>query len=205
MKGRPLPDLSGQTFGRLLVLSPTAKGKKGKARFVCRCICGQMKIAAGADLRHKNVSSCGCLQREARRRNAMLGVKKIRSIGQPKLIKQGTAFRKFLGEYRYAAKSRGIQFLLSEEQFRALTSLACFYCGELPSRKRRSSWPGEICVFNGVDRKDNAGPYDHENSVPCCWPCNNMKNNMSLSEFAARTAAISDKLREHFRREKIHS
>lgn len=54
-----LLDITGQTFGRLLVLSLVAKGQN--ARWLCRCDCGQMKVVSGGNLRAGNVQSCGCL------------------------------------------------------------------------------------------------------------------------------------------------
>jgi len=37
--------------------------------------------------------------------------------------------------------------------------------------------------YNGVDRFNNNKGYELDNCVPCCWKCNNAKNNMNISEF----------------------
>lgn len=60
----PQKDLSGQTFGYLLVLkmAQTSKSKRGHWRCVCLCnLCGKEDFDARPfDLRHKRVISCGC-------------------------------------------------------------------------------------------------------------------------------------------------
>ncbi len=48
-------------------------------------------------------------------------------------------------------------------------------------------------IFNGVDRKDG-GDYTLENSVPCCWDCNEMKSDRSCEEFLNKAKKICIKL-----------
>lgn len=60
-----LRDLTGQRFGRLIVLAyayrkPTTR----KIRWHCLCDCGTAYIANGNDLHTGNTRSCGCLKRE---------------------------------------------------------------------------------------------------------------------------------------------
>lgn len=56
-------DLTGQRFGRLLVLEPLFGGKR--TRWKCLCDCGQVTIVgSGAHLTSGNTRSCGCLHRE---------------------------------------------------------------------------------------------------------------------------------------------
>ena len=57
-------DLTGQTFGRLTVLSEDGRNKPGDARW--RCDCGAETAVTGSSLRSGNTQSCGCLQREVR-------------------------------------------------------------------------------------------------------------------------------------------
>jgi len=59
---KPLHDLTGKRFGRLLVLK-RAEGK-GNAKWLCRCDCGNHKTAYGCSLERERTQSCGCLQRE---------------------------------------------------------------------------------------------------------------------------------------------
>lgn len=59
-----LIDLSGQRFGRLLVLDRAENGKNRKVRWNCLCDCGARIIARGGNLRTGHSKSCGCLQKE---------------------------------------------------------------------------------------------------------------------------------------------
>lgn len=56
-------DLTGQRFGRLVVLGYA--GSKGRhSAFLCKCDCGNGKIINGDSLRRGVSKSCGCLHRE---------------------------------------------------------------------------------------------------------------------------------------------
>lgn len=60
-------DLTGQRFGRLIVLErdQNKKGKSGSVYWICQCDCGNIKSIDGASLRKTNgTRSCGCLGRE---------------------------------------------------------------------------------------------------------------------------------------------
>lgn len=56
-------DLSGLTFGRLLVLLRDAD-VAGKPQWQCLCKCGKGAIVRGTHLTSGRVKSCGCLVRE---------------------------------------------------------------------------------------------------------------------------------------------
>ncbi len=56
-------DLTGQRFGRLVVISRAPSDTPG-ARFVCRCDCGTEKIVSSAHLRSGSQRSCGCYRLE---------------------------------------------------------------------------------------------------------------------------------------------
>lgn len=51
--------MTGQRFGRLLVA-----GLYHFGRWVCVCDCGRLVNVLGTRLRHGDIRSCGCLQRE---------------------------------------------------------------------------------------------------------------------------------------------
>lgn len=56
-------DLTGQRFGRLLVLRRV--GSKGKSpTWYCKCDCGNEKIVSTSGLKSGNTQSCGCLRQE---------------------------------------------------------------------------------------------------------------------------------------------
>lgn len=56
--------LTGQQFGRWLVLSRTENDSYGGARWLCECSCGNRKVITGSVLRRGSSKSCGCLRRE---------------------------------------------------------------------------------------------------------------------------------------------
>lgn len=58
-----IKDITGQTFGRITVMTLTAKqtGRK-EAIWLCQCVCGNTKLVAGKDLRRGHTRSCGCLR-----------------------------------------------------------------------------------------------------------------------------------------------
>jgi len=69
-KASPLSsDITGQTFGRLMVLRREGSVRRGlsgqtRATWLCRCSCGQEKVLIGAELRAGRILSCGCFRKE---------------------------------------------------------------------------------------------------------------------------------------------
>lgn len=57
-------DLTGQRFGRFVVLTRVENGKNRKAQWLCRCDCGTEKIVHGYNLRTGRSKSCGCYQKD---------------------------------------------------------------------------------------------------------------------------------------------
>lgn len=60
-------DLTGQRFGRLLVLYECGRSKGGCVLWKCRCDCGNECIVGGDALRKQRTKSCGCLRRDRAR------------------------------------------------------------------------------------------------------------------------------------------
>lgn len=56
-------DLSGQVFGRLMVITRD-KSKSGKVHWLCQCACGNEMSVSGSNLKMGNTSSCGCVRAE---------------------------------------------------------------------------------------------------------------------------------------------
>lgn len=54
-------DITGQRFGRLIVLSLYRRGSSGvHSRWLCLCDCGQTRVASGSSLKRGRTTSCGC-------------------------------------------------------------------------------------------------------------------------------------------------
>lgn len=58
--GRPVIDLVGKRFGRLLVIRRAVNRKTHQARWHCQCDCGNFSIVFGYLLRSGRTKSCGC-------------------------------------------------------------------------------------------------------------------------------------------------
>lgn len=59
----PFKDLSGQTFGYLYVIEPTAKRQDGNRVFHCRCLnCGKIVELPSRTIAHSKQISCGCIK-----------------------------------------------------------------------------------------------------------------------------------------------
>jgi len=63
-------DLTGQPFGRLIVIREYGRAKNGAVLWLCRCLgkngddCGKEVVARGNSLCSGHTKSCGCLKRE---------------------------------------------------------------------------------------------------------------------------------------------
>ncbi|KKM12239.1 hypothetical protein LCGC14_1720270 [marine sediment metagenome] len=115
-----------------------------------------------------NTKSCGCLSREIKAATALPG-----SLGAMRQV--------ILQNYKRGGKGKAWD--LSEIEFYNISQGPCFYCGAVPTQKRKGKGNGHDFVYNGVDRIDNTKDYIKSNCVPCCKICNYAKSNMSLKEF----------------------
>lgn len=57
-----LIDLTGQHFGRLVVVKRVENSKDNSAHWLCKCECGNETIVRSYLLRNGHTKSCGCLQ-----------------------------------------------------------------------------------------------------------------------------------------------
>lgn len=172
--GRPFIDITGQRFGRLLVLERShIKCSQGK-KWRCLCNCGSITHVVGTKLRAGSTQSCGCLLKE--RRFLPRAPYKTRS---PAAL---AAAKMLIRNYKSGAKRRNLDWTLSNEDFISLTQQNCAYCDKPPSQKLASSQNGAI-VYTGVDRADNTKGYTPDNVLPCCRQCNFAKGPLSVKEF----------------------
>ena len=61
---RAKKDLTGQPFGRLIVIREYGRDKWGKVLWLCKCECGREVVVREDNLRSEHTQSCGCLSRE---------------------------------------------------------------------------------------------------------------------------------------------
>jgi hypothetical protein len=155
-------DLTGQKFGKLLVLKDTGKRKHGGSYWLCQCECGRQKEIKGASLRQGHTQSCSCKRR---------------------FVAGEAAFNRVYKSYLDGAKKRELNFSLSKDDIKILTKGNCFYCGAPPSQIRIGNRINGGYVYNGIDRLDNNRGYTTENTVSCCGICNLAKRKMTVQEF----------------------
>lgn len=61
--GKPL-NLTGERFGRLIVISRSSNDRFGRTHWICRCDCGIKVEVSSNNLRRRNTKSCGCYKRD---------------------------------------------------------------------------------------------------------------------------------------------
>lgn len=59
--GKRQNDLTGQRFGRLIVIQPTLERRNGYAVWRCRCECGNEILVSSRHLKNGWVINCGCI------------------------------------------------------------------------------------------------------------------------------------------------
>lgn len=163
------PELIGQRFGKLVVVSRSKNVSKRGSRYLCQCDCGKQTIINGSGLLRKyKWQSCGCTIHE--------------NSGQFKLrYTSNIALNSLVSNYRRSAIERGYEFSLTHNDCESLFSQKCFYCSSEP--KQIFKIKTYSLTYNGIDRLDNSIGYSKDNTVPCCKICNRAKNSMSLNEF----------------------
>jgi len=57
-------DLTNQRFGKLVVISRVENASNGKAKWLCRCDCGNNTTVCGVNLKNGHTKSCGCLSKK---------------------------------------------------------------------------------------------------------------------------------------------
>lgn len=80
IKAKDHTDLSGNRFGRLIVLECIGSDKHHKRLYRCLCDCGKEKITTQALLKRGEVTSCGCKQKEVIFKQNGLSAKRIYAV-----------------------------------------------------------------------------------------------------------------------------
>lgn len=66
-------DLTGQRFGRLVVVEEAGRDKQSKVMWQCKCDCDGTATVVSSNLKSGNTKSCGCLIEEAHTKHGMCG------------------------------------------------------------------------------------------------------------------------------------
>lgn len=120
-----------------------------------------------------------------------MGIKQ-KSKGRPKISNEA-AYQSMLlhlyKNYRNRAIQKKWKFEITFIDFCSIIFNKCYYCGRPPQNRQKTS-RGDIIEYNGIDRIENEIGYIETNILPCCKICNQMKNDMGLSEFCSYISAL---------------
>jgi hypothetical protein len=108
---------------------------------------------------------------------------------QPDVQAHVPAMRALWHGYVQSCLRRGIENLISIDEFARFTQQECNYCGTPPTNVTK--FKCRPITYNSIDRVDNRKPYIIGNIVPCCGTCNAMKSKLSEAEFLAHVQRIA--------------
>lgn len=175
-------DLTGQTFGRWVVVKRAEKAKNGANKWVCRCECGTVRKVYGCALRKGVSKSCGCLHKEqlvimSKRTNTKHGCSKTRLYHVWNSMKQRCLNKNQKDYSNYGGRGITVckEWAESFEAFRDW-ALANGYNDELT-----------------IDRINSNGNYEPTN---CRWVANikqqNNKRNNHFLTYKGETHTVSE-------------
>ena len=123
--GRAASNLEGQQFGKLIAISATDKRSHNKTViWLCKCTaCGKEVELPSTKLKNSEVLSCGCQE----------------YIKPARTLHGESGFNALYSEYQYGAKIRNLGFEISREDFKAIVTSTCVYCGQEPNRVKYGS------------------------------------------------------------------
>lgn len=115
-RGHFAKDISGQRFGRLVVVRRDGFRNK-RAQWLCVCDCGNQSVANGPNLKNGHTVSCGCRKRETRNTGTH-GLSMSKEYKSYQLMRARTGNKRNIGYADYGG--RGIKCRYeSFEQFYA--------------------------------------------------------------------------------------
>lgn len=204
-------DLTGQTYGRWLVLNEEGRSKSGDVLWRCKCTCrlGTVRVVRGSDLRNEKSQSCGCLMRElASERETTHGMTKSR----------------LYHIWANILHRAGIYKGSSEKTKRLYQERGITVCDEWLVFENFRDWALSNGYADGlqIDRIDNEKGYCPENChwVTCKENCNNrrctarLEDGKSLAMFCSeigiqtcengKTTNVYNRIYMAFKKGKIH-
>jgi len=174
-------DLVGQVFGYRTVVR--YKGlREGREYWECLCRCGKVKYVQAQALKSGKAKSCGCLKSEK-----ILTYNESRRHSDPWVAEMNSHAYHIAWDRKNKNKTYKT-WDMSLNEYKALCSSPCFYCGEAPSGNPITRLMGKLGIRkNGIDRKDNSKGYEAGNCVSCCTACNRDKGAQRMCDFIEKT------------------
>jgi hypothetical protein len=180
----------GDVYNGVEVLYRLDNNKHYSTMWRCRCTCGNEFTVKATNLTRGITRSCGCLRKKVA----------LAKLSKRKTLPGARGFKIVQRSYTFSAGYRGLEFSLTDVQFRELLAGNCHYCGVEPLQVSRdnnkkiseAAKENSAFVYNGIDRVDNAKGYTAENCVTCCKCCNKAKLSMSQDEFLSWIKRVYD-------------
>jgi len=173
-----LIDLKGRSFGRLEVQKRVENDKRGYPQWLCLCICRNIKVVSGENLRSGKTSSCGCYWLECVRKSAT-------SHGKSCTIEYDM--------YRAAkcrAKRAGLVFNIALEDI-----VIPEICPVFGTPFIKGSWKNHA-YSPSLDRIETSKGYEPGNVWVISHRANLIKNDASLGELKLLVTALKEVLNE---------
>ena len=174
-------DITGQKFGRLMVIERIGTSKSGgNALWLCQCFCGQLVTIQAPDLKSGHTQSCGCLQKEViARRSTIHGHNLNRKVSST------------YGSWR-SMKTRC--FNPNDPAYNSYGGRGITVCERWKkSFKNFLEDMGESSIDLQIDRIDNNGNYNKSN---CRWTTSKTNNrnrrNNRLITYKGETRCLSE-------------
>lgn len=140
-----------------------------------QCVCGIEVERSVSEVKSGNIKACKSCG------NKNKGKSHIKDDLQ-------TSCNSAYAKIRSQASIRNIEFTLNKEDFRALVTSLCTYCGA-----SGSSYKIRSASVNGIDRLDSSLGYTKENVVACCKKCNIAKHTLSPKEYIEHCKLVATK------------
>jgi hypothetical protein len=94
-----------------------------------------------------------------------------------------SSFARLIRQYKANALRRNLEFDLTVDEIRILTSGNCHYCGASPTQIISSKDANGHYAYNGIDRVNSKEGYTKLNCVSCCKICNKAKSNITETDW----------------------